>query len=164
MRALNFIFLCSIILLIPVTLGFLIISIHYIYAQAGTPATITGNNLPSSIEFIPQKAIITTLPPDGNVANTPSYNTSDTGGGITGAIIGAIGLGTAIYTNITKGRNIKQLAAQDVTHSEVQLSQSKQFYEVNKEYGDNLNGKAPETKLQKLQENKDQAIKTASKV
>lgn len=163
MRTLPFLSLCLVILLIPITLGILIITVHSVFAQTPTATTtIQGtNNLPNSLQFIPQRAIITTLPPQGE--NVSTFNTGGEGG-IVGAVIGGIGLASAIYTNITKGKNIKQLADKQVQTADINLSQSKQFYDALPEYGNKLNGAAPETRLEVLQKNKEDAVKLASKV
>jgi len=75
-------------------------SLHVFGQTNTTPVT-------PNVEFIPQKAFIITVPPPGQEAAAPQ-NTNTENGGITGAIVGIIGIATGLYAKFDAGRKHEQ--------------------------------------------------------
>lgn len=163
----------SIILLIPVVMGLGCMALPTAFGQAGTPTatqtTIQGNNLPSSIEFIPQKAIITTLPPAGENIPVNNNGNSDSQAGIAGTIMAAITGAFAVYTKISSKRDHEENKAktQDVAATQVkaigvQQSSLELQYENMPNKGNDITNR-PDIKLANVEALKAEALKNAAK-
>lgn len=172
-----------VILAIPFLLTLVSLSLPIVFGQ-GTPTTATVQGpLPNlgNLEFEEQKAIIIVEPPDGFQASSGgsqfgSSGNSDllnniisalTGGGIGGGISG-------IYAKIRGDKVEKKTevveqkgqvnAAEIVKSREVEHQTAKTMFELApEEKVKAMEGTAPEIRLEKLADNKEEAISNAAK-
>jgi hypothetical protein len=152
------------------------ISIPYTFGQTAQPTTVQGANS-GNLEFKEQDAYIVTELPDDVLAQNSNMGTGNELTNMIAAVVGSTtvtGILNGLYTKMKGDKSDrktdalaekdKSLAIENEKRADVQYSQSKQFYEANPTYANNLNGTAPETKLVKLQENKEQASKVTAEV
>ena len=151
----NFLILSLFLLLIPVILGSLIISLHSIFAQ-GTPTT-------SGLQALPQDYYVITQPPKGIVVQqqeASQFNFSDILSGLLG------GGAASIYAKIRgdkNQKNVQEVAQNQVKIVDVQQEALNLQYENMPQKGNEITNK-PVIKQENVQQIKDKAVETASKV
>jgi hypothetical protein len=152
---------------IPVLLMLGSLSLPIVFGQ-GTPTTTIQGTGTGNFQFLPQQAYVVPLPPPGVQQQSNGFNMGGEGG-IVGMITGALGIGTAIYSKLTGDKKTdalaekdKALAIENEKRANVQYSLAKQQYEANPDYAAKLEGTAPDTKLAKLQADKELAAKVTA--
>ena len=134
-----------------------IIGLHIAFGQ-GTPTTTAGN-----LDFLPQKAYVYTLPPDG--VSQPQQSGFSTDGSMIGTIMGVIGTGVGIYTKYQSDKNkknVQEVAQTQVKIADAQQSLAQQTYENMPDKGESIKDK-PKIQIRELEKTVDKAIETASK-
>lgn len=174
----NFIVLCSGILLIPVVMGSGIILWQQAFGQGTPTTTIAPQELTSpnpNLQYIPQKAFIVPLGPNGQIQAIPIQESSSGGvdGNLMGTLAGLSGIGAAIWAKISGKKElekeitpvkevVKDNTVQIIKGTEVDQSLAKRVYQNMPDGGASIQD-APEIKLKQLSDNKDEAIATAAK-
>ena len=175
MKTVNFIALCFGIVLIPVVMsgGIILISV---YGQTPTQTTeLTSPN--PNLQYVPQKAYIVPLGPNGQMQVIPYQESSTTSNNdlmtIFTGLLGLGGVASGFWAKITGSKANKE-TKQEMTEKvrdntlaiveskEVEHSIAKQVFKNMPDGGASIND-APEIKLEKLQQNKEEAAKLATK-
>jgi hypothetical protein len=176
----NFIVLCSGILLIPVVMGSGIILWQQAFGQGTPTTTIAPQELTSpnpNLQYIPQKAFIVPLGPNGQIQAIPIQESSSAGvdGNLMGTLAGLSGVAAAIWAKISGKKELEKEITpvkEVVKDNTVAIVQSKEveqgitktmFGLAPEDKVKAMEGTAPEIKLAKLQENKEEATKVAAK-